>query len=169
MSDTRKSEGHRPRVLYPKEQTEKHVVTYTPHNVIFALRKLLDIESVLHVGGAQLLDAHVAITKHDKNKEQPFGGTRETWPFMQGRHAREPIDGKGRARQKEELMVMYIDLRDALQRASSDDRQLLLLYHVFATHTLDDLCVLYNVKSRGSMRQRIFRAVVRLTNDLEKT
>lgn len=122
---------------------------YTPTMVERILRNYLDIRSTLFARGQQLPDLYVGPRKE---------GTR---------HARTITDGKAKARLIEELHVSTIDIANGLQRLHEDDVDIIIKYHVYKTHTLDDLIRERGTVSRGSMQRRVFRAVQRLTRVME--
>lgn len=115
-------------------------------------------------------------------KERTFGGTQrysETSlvdavpsgprdPFgAQLPHASLPFDGKTKARAAQDVLVSLIDLEQGLEKVSQDDLELLWLYYLYGSHTLDELCRLKGTKSRGSMYSRVQRAVGRLVDVME--
>ena len=143
---------------------------YTVGLVEKMLRSYLDIKYTLEGKGQQLPDTYATFPKNSNKIEQPLGMTRtgSPWPFMEPRHAKVPTDGKQKARFLEELHCATIDIEEAFKEVTDDDLELLYKYHVFQTHTLDELAYERNVKSRGSMRQRVLRAVERLTRVLNE-
>lgn len=144
-------------------------MTYTATMVERLLRNYLDLRATIGGRGQQLTDVYVATKARASPRERPLGHqVGQTWPFMEPRHARPPLDGKARARQFEELHCAIIDLEAALARTHDDDLELLYKYFILQTHTLDALVAERQVTSRGSMRQRVWRAVERLAREMER-
>jgi hypothetical protein len=139
---------------------------YTTRTVERLLRNYLAIRFTLEGRGQQLSDTYVVKAPVQKRTPKPLG-MQNTWPFLDPKHAHEPTDGKAKSRLIEELHVSVLDLERGFQHLADDDLELIYKYHVFQTHTLDDLVAERQVTSRGSMSQRIYRAVQRLTRVLE--
>jgi hypothetical protein len=122
---------------------------YTTAMVERILRNFVDIRCMLEARGQQLPDTYLIGPRRE--------GTR---------HTRGPTDGKAKSRQIEELHVSTIDIVDGLARLSEDDRRLIVDYHIKQTKTLDDLVKEFKTQSRGSMQQRVYRSVARLTRTM---
>lgn len=137
---------------------------YTENNVERLLKSYLDIKSTL-AGNTQNVHDAAFVTGPTAVRERPFGHSINgpPWPFMEQRHARTPRDGKAKARFLEELLCGVIDIETVFHKLSDDDQELLLKYLVTQGYTLDELIAERGTVSRGSMRQRIQRAVARLT------
>jgi hypothetical protein len=146
------------------------VATYTVGTVERLLRNYLDVRYALEGRGQQLPDTYVVREKRDTSeRERPFGhGTGQSWPFMEPKHARAPMDGKAKARLMEDFHCAIIDIENALRDMSDDDLELIYKYYILGTHTLDDLLVERGAQSRGSMLRRNQRAVARLTQRMER-
>lgn len=136
---------------------------YTAKLVERLLRSYLDILCTLEGNTQNLHDTFV--TKRKRTSAiRPFGdNSNQPWPFMEPLHAKPPMDGKTKARFLEDLHCAALDIEAAFPRLADDDKELLLKYHITQSHTLDELMKERNVTSRGSMHQRIFRSVQRLT------
>lgn len=146
------------------------MAVYTARAVERILRYYLDIRGVLEGNCQRLPDTYSLRTKPRRDRStQPFGqtATGDPWPFMEPQHARSPMDGKAKARLMEELHVSILDLEAAFPRLSEDDQFLLMEYHIKQNKTLDELCAIRGVDSRGSMQQRVARAVQRLAREME--
>ena len=145
--------------------------TYTVGLVERILRNLLDIRYTLEGNVQQLHDTTVVRNPEKAStRERPLGMSENdprSWPFREARHAREPMNGKAKARAKEELHCAVLDVEAALPLLSEDDQELLFKYHIFQTHTLDELVVERGLTSRGAMQRRILRAVERLRREME--
>ena len=143
---------------------------YTVALVERLLRNYLDIRYTLEGRGQQLPDTYATFPKRVTRTEQPLGMTAHgtPWPFMEPLHAKAPTDGKRKARLLEELHCSIIDIETALPHMSDDDLELIYQYHVLQTHTLDELAKERRLTSRGSMHQRVYRAVERLTRVLNE-
>lgn len=157
--------------------------TYSTDLVERLLRNLLDIREMLSGGsGAKVPDNYAIRTpkkRTDDQRELPLGMSPNDprgWPFREPQHAKEPFDGKAKAKLTQELHCSVIDLEMALERkdqrgnylVDEDDMDLLLKYHILQTHTLDDLLHERQAVSRGSMQRRILRAVRRLAGIMEQ-
>lgn len=146
--------------------------TYSVSSVERLLRNYLNIRYLLDVNAQQLRDTSVSVGPNaETRREMPLGMSRTdtvAWPFRETRHARPPIDGKARARAREELHCSVIDLENVFPYLSKEDQELLTKYHVYQTHTLDDLTAERGLTSRGAMQRRILRSVGRLRNLLER-
>lgn len=145
-------------------------MTYTANQVAKLLANYLDIRYTLETRGQQLPDTYVIAKPQPTKRELPLGMSPrdEHFPFMETRHARTPMDGKAKARLIEDLHVSALDIEHAWPHIADDDADLLAKYYVLHTHTLDDLLVEHGHTSRGSMHQRIQRAVKRLTHKMNK-
>lgn len=143
--------------------------TYTPTNVERLLRSYLDIRETLETRGQILPDLYITKPQARSLDRLPFGQTPngKAWPFMEPQRAKSPVDGKRQARQMEELHVCCLDIEEALKKVTDDDLELIYKHLILQTHTLDDLVAERKLTSRGSMRQRVHRAVERLTRVLE--
>lgn len=147
------------------------MATYTARSVERLLRNYLDIICTLEGNCQQVPDTYTIHKKPPRNMaRQPLGQTTtgDPWPFMETKHARVPTDGKTKARFLEELHCAAIDIETHFHALSSDDKNLILKYHILQSHRLDELMQEYGLSSRGSMQQRISRAVQRLVNLMEK-
>lgn len=144
---------------------------YTTGLVERLLRNFLDIRYALEGNAQQLHDTTlVRNPQNASTRERPLGMAHNDprgWPFREARHAREPMNGKAKARAKEELHCAVIDIEAAFPLLSQDDQELLLKYHILQTHTLDELVVERGLTSRGAMQRRILRAVDRLRREME--
>lgn len=100
-------------------------------------------------------------TKH----ERPLGYTPDQapYPFMTKQHASIPIDGKRKAQMNEEIIVSMIDLEQGLKYLTDEYLSLIYKHYLFQTHTIQDLCNEQGVTSRGSMRNKCYRALCALT------
>jgi hypothetical protein len=102
------------------------------------------------------------------DRERPFGMTdRQPWPFRDTPHAKPPRDGKAKARTMEDLHCAVLDIEEGLRHMHPQDVDLLMKYHILQTHTLDELVAECKLASKGSMQQRLFRIVQRLTREME--
>ena len=146
--------------------------TYTVGLVERILRNFLDIRYTLEGNVQQLHDtAIVRNPVHASTRERPLGmsvNDPRGWPFREARHAREPMNGKAKARAKEELHCAVLDVEEAFPFLAKDDQELILKYHILQTHTLDELLIERGLSSRGAMQRRILRAVERLRREMER-
>ena len=133
------------------------------------LQNYVDIRCTLDGKGRVLSSPYVIKRETERKGPQPFGQTRngQAWPFMEPTHARPPTDGKTKARAMEDLHCAVLDLERAWPNITEDDQDLLAKYHILQTHVLDDLLVERNLSSRSALRERILRAVKRLTKEME--
>lgn len=146
------------------------MAVYTVNMVEKYLRMYQDIRFTLEGNCQRLPDTYTLRTKPKRNlTRQPFGqtATGEPWPFMEPKHAKPPMDGKRNAQLMEDLHTAVLDIESAFPRLSEDDQQLIYDYHITQNKNLDEIAVERNVSSRGSMCQRIARAVQRLTREME--
>lgn len=151
-------------------EEEISMATYTVRSVERFLRSYLDILCTLEGNTQSLHDTYVTKKKKKTHREAvPFGQTTqgEPWPFMEPKHARSPTDGKTKARFLEDLHCAVLDIEEAFPLLSEDDQYLIREYHITQNKTLDELMVERSVASRGSLHQRIHRAVRRLTYLME--
>jgi hypothetical protein len=146
--------------------------TYTVGLVERLLRHFLDVRYLLDVNVQKLNDTSVVrLKEHRTKRELPLGmsiSDTQDWPFRERRHARSPIDGKARARAREELHCAILDIEEAFPRISDEDQELIIKYHILQTHTLDELVRERQLSSRGAMQRRILRAVERLRREMER-
>lgn len=149
------------------------MAAYTTALVEKILRNYLDIRATLEGNAQRVHDTYCAVKRPNFDKQRrasrrrAFGQTDERWPFMEPQHAKPPMDGKAKARAMEELHCAAIDLETAFPRLLKDEQELLLKYHVYQTHTLDELTKELGLASRGAMQQRIYRVVRNLAGEME--
>jgi hypothetical protein len=143
---------------------------YTASQVERTLKNYLAVKSFLAGNVQQLHDATLPTRKKQlEPKERPLGySEQEAWPFHEARHARPPRDGKAKARSIEDLHCAILDIEDALSRLPDDDLALVYRYHIFQTHTLDELVAEIGLSSKGSMQRRMYRIVKKMARDLER-
>lgn len=153
---------------------------YTVSLVERLLRSYLDINETLRGRAQQGMESVYTTPVIDFTDKRyvPLGMSKSnpTWPFLEKRHARAPRDGKTRARRIEDLHCAVLDIESALNardhfgnhRITDDDFFLITRYYIMQLYTLEELCVMRNVASRGSMQRRCQRAVSRLVDELER-
>lgn len=94
--------------------------------------------------------------------ERPLGATADSpHPFQVKNYAQSKPDGKAKARAREELHTMLIDLETGLSKLSNHDRNLLIDYFVYEAITLDELCEQKN-KEKPAVAMLIKRTVDKL-------
>ena len=136
----------------------KEEVTYTPRFVERLLKSYLDIVSTLEGKGQEIIEAAPAQSRDFLEKSDSF--VREI-------HARTKVDGKGKARDLEDLHCAILDLEKHLPTMHRDDQELIIRYHIRQDLTLEELAAERRVASKGSMQKRIYRAVSRLARKME--
>lgn len=153
---------------------------YTVSLVERLLRSYLDINETLMGRAQQGMESQYITPEIDFSDKRyvPLGMTKSnpTWPFRDKRHARSPRDGKARARRMEDLHCAVLDIETALNardesgrhRITDDDFFIITQFYILQMYTLEELCLLRNVTSRGSMQRRCQRAVARLVDELER-
>lgn len=153
---------------------------YTVSLVERLLRSYLDISETLRGRAQQGMESVFTAPPIDFSDQRyiPLGMTKSNpnWPFREKRHARSPRDGKGRARRVEDLHCAIIDIEAALNakteegehRIGDDDFFIITHYYIMQNYTLEELCAMRGVASRGSMQRRCQRAVTRLVDELER-
>ena len=73
-------------------------------------------------------------------KDLPLGATNTNpFPFQEKNHASSRLDGKRRARAREELLVMVVDLEEGLKELSQHDQAILTNYFILDRLTLEDI------------------------------
>lgn len=94
--------------------------------------------------------------------ERPLGATADSpHPFQVKNYAQSKPDGKAKARAREELHIMLIDLEKGLMHLSDHDRSLLVDYFVYEDLTLDELCE-QKKKDKAAVSMYIKRTVDKL-------
>jgi hypothetical protein len=129
-------------------------ILYTPAQVERIAQNYFQIKSGLYGFTKVPNDRHIFNTEES---------TQHFLPMQEPRHARPVIDGKAKAQNSLELHCAVMDFEIALEKLPDRDLELLYKYHVFATHTLEELCVERGISSRGSMSDLLTRIVKRLT------
>jgi hypothetical protein len=139
------------------KETQDEVI-YTPRFVERLLKSYLDIVSTLEGKGQEIIEAPPVQSRDFLEQSSSF--VREI-------HARSKIDGKGKARQIEDLHCAILDLEKHLPTLHKDDQELIIRYHIRQDLTLEELAAERRVASKGSMQKRIYRAVSRLARKME--
>lgn len=94
--------------------------------------------------------------------EQPLGATADSpHPFQVKNHAQSKPDGKAKARAREEIHIMIMDLEAGLSKLSDHDHDLLIDYFVYERTTLDELCEKKN-KEKPAVAMLIKRTLDKL-------
>lgn len=145
---------------------------YSIPSVIRLLRSYIDFRHYLLGQAVRNADTYaVPDQKIERRGELPLGqtkGDKRPWPFRELMRAKAPRDGKRRAQLMQDIHVSMIDLEEGLKLLSDDDLELIYKYHLFQTHTLEDLCAERGTRDRGAMSRRVERAVERLVRAMER-
>lgn len=73
--------------------------------------------------------------------EKPLGATYENpHPFQIKGHAQSKPKGKEKARAREELLIMLVEVDQGLSQMTCDERRDLIEYYVNETKTMEELC-----------------------------
>lgn len=133
-----------------------HEPAYTPAQVERLMKNYLAIRSMLDGSSRPPM---VTMPPDPKEVEQPP----DRGPFSVPKRASVHVDGKARARATEELHVSTLDLEIGIKKLPKREAQVLALYFIYESHTLEDLCADWNVNSRASMHKILKRLVRKLT------
>lgn len=136
--------------------------SYTPIMVRNLLTQYLTLREFLWEGTANNSPI-VQYVRKSTLKDLPLGASNTNpFPFQEKNHATSRVDGKRKARAREELLVMVMDLEEGLNKMSDHDKALLINYFVLDRVTLEDIG-----KSKGQTTQAasllIWRVLDRLT------
>lgn len=141
---------------------------YSPSLVKNLLVNYLTLREFLWEGTASQSPTAQYIHKGNGVREKPLGATsRNPFPFMEKPHASSKVDGKKKARSREELLVMILDLEAALSRMKAEDRALLLSYYTLDRVTLHDLSIYYGLSiewARKHVSKRLIDLTVRMND-----
>jgi hypothetical protein len=145
--------------------------SYTVDNVIRLMQNYLDFR-YNQEGSVQQLPETTMYVAPKWRGELPLG-MRPTdlsaWPFREPRHAKEPRDGKAKAKQIELIWVSMLDLERGLSHLPDDDLTLMYKYYVFQTHTLDELAVDLGTEHASTVLRRLQRIAKKLTQIMENS
>lgn len=130
--------------------------SYTVAQVERIAQNYFHIKSALYGFTKVPNDRHIFITDDGSKAEKLL-------PMQEVRHARPVIDGKAKAQNNLELHCAVMDFEIALEKLPKRDLDLLLKYHIFGTHTLEELCAERGISSKGSMSDLLARILKRLT------
>lgn len=112
---------------------------YTPGMVRNLLTQYLALKEFLWEGTANHSPT-VQYVRKSTLKSMPLGATNTNpFPFQEKQHASSKLDGKRRARAREELLVMLIDLEQGLEKVSAHDKEILVNYFILDRVTLEDI------------------------------
>jgi hypothetical protein len=142
---------------------------YSPRQVERLLQNYLSFRSSQITPSASSNESQVEYwTYVTPGHERPLGYTpkQSPYPFMVPKNASSPINGKQKARQLEDIVVSMCDLEESLPSLSDDYLELIYKHYLFQSHTIQDLCTEQNTTSRGSMRNKCFRALRALTSHM---
>lgn len=89
------------------------------------------------------------------------------WPFKEPRHAKEPRDGKAKAKQIEMIWVSMLDLERGFTQLSDDDLSLVYKYYVFQTHTLEELTADLGTEHPSTVFRKLQRIAKKLAQIME--
>lgn len=143
--------------------------SYTADNVIRLMQNYLDFRYTQE-GSTQKLPETLTYTTPKWRGELPLGMKKtdlSPWPFREPRHAKEPRDGKAKAKQIEMIWVSMLDLERGLARLSDEDLSLMYKYYVFQTHTLDELTADLNTEHPSTVLRRLQRIAKKLAQIME--
>lgn len=99
-------------------------------------------------------------------RPRPLGATYDNpHPFQEKGHAQSKPDGKAKAKAREELHIMLIDLERGLSQLSVHDYNLLVDYLVNEDVTLDELCEAKN-KDKQTIAMLIKRTIDKLVEKM---
>jgi len=142
------------------------VSEYTPAIVKNLLNEYLRLREFLWEGTAQQSPMPQFTRKFETKPKHriPLGGSNQSpFPFMEKSHASVAMDGKKRARSREELLAMLIDLETGLSGLSPDNRELVIKYFILDTIDLNDISKIRGFSATSSSSRLMEALLIELT------